>query len=119
MAQYLILIYEDEAAYSTATPEVMQEVFDAHTAFMSGVDGLGAKLLGGNALRDTGTATSVRAGGAEVTDGPFVETKEFLGGLTIVNVADEDAARMWAGKIAEACGWPQEVRRFKPWSATQ
>ena len=47
------------------------------------------------------------------TDGPFVETKEFLGGLTVVDVADEDAARMWAGKIAEACGWPQEVRRFK------
>ena len=35
-----------------------------------------------------------------------------LGGLTVVDVADEDAARMWAGKIAEACGWPQEVRLF-------
>jgi hypothetical protein len=46
------------------------------------------------------------------TDGPFVETKEWVGGLTIVNVADEEAARMWAGKIAEACGWPQEVRLF-------
>jgi hypothetical protein len=44
------------------------------------------------------------------TDGPYAETKEFLGGLTVVNVADEDAARMWAGKVAEACGWPQEVR---------
>ena len=48
------------------------------------------------------------------TDGPFVETKEFLGGLTVVDVADDDAAKVWAGKIAEACGWPQEVRRFKP-----
>jgi hypothetical protein len=48
------------------------------------------------------------------TDGPFVETTEFLGGLTVVDVADEQAARMWAAKIAEACGWPQEVRRFKP-----
>ena len=48
------------------------------------------------------------------TDGPFVETKEYLGGLTIVDVADEEAARMWAGKVAVACGWPQEVRRFKP-----
>ena len=52
------------------------------------------------------------------TDGPFVETKEFLGGLTVVDVADEDAARVWAGKIAEACGWPQEVRRFKPQPST-
>jgi hypothetical protein len=53
------------------------------------------------------------------TDGPYVETKEFLGGLTIVDVADEDAARMWAGKIAEACGWPQEVRRVKSVSDSQ
>ena len=44
-----------------------------------------------------------------ITDGPYVETKEFLGGFTIVDVADEEAAQMWAGKIAEACGWPQEV----------
>jgi hypothetical protein len=53
------------------------------------------------------------------TDGPFVETKEFLGGLTVVDVPDEDAARMWAGKVAEACGWPQEVRRFKPQPRTR
>jgi hypothetical protein len=49
-----------------------------------------------------------------ITDGPYVETKEFLGGLTIVDVDDEETAKMWAGKIAEACGWPQEVRLFKP-----
>jgi hypothetical protein len=46
------------------------------------------------------------------TDGPFVESKEHLGGFAVVDVADEDAARLWAGKIAVACGWPQEVRRF-------
>ncbi|WP_018353055.1 YciI family protein [Longispora albida] len=46
------------------------------------------------------------------TDGPFGESKEFLGGLIVVDVADEVAARMWAGKVAEACGWPQEVRRL-------
>jgi hypothetical protein len=46
------------------------------------------------------------------TDGPYVETKEYLGGLTVVDVPDVATARMWAGKIAEACGWPQEVRRF-------
>jgi hypothetical protein len=44
------------------------------------------------------------------TDGPFVETKEYLGGITVVDVPDREAARHWAGKIAEACGWPQEVR---------
>lgn len=52
-----------------------------------------------------------------ITDGPFVETKEFLGGFTVINVPDDEAAKMWAGKVAEACGWPQEVRRFKPWGA--
>jgi hypothetical protein len=49
-----------------------------------------------------------------ITDGPYVETKEFLGGFAVVDVADDDAAKLWAGRIAEACGWPHEVRRFKP-----
>jgi hypothetical protein len=44
---------------------------------------------------------------------PYVETKEHLGGLAVVDVADEQAARLWAGRIAVACGWPQEVRRFR------
>jgi hypothetical protein len=44
------------------------------------------------------------------TDGPYAETKEYLGGLTIVDVPDQEAAKVWAGKIAQACGWPQEVR---------
>jgi hypothetical protein len=59
----------------------------------------------------TADATS---GSLLITDGPYVESKEFLGGLAIVDVADDEAAKKWAGKIAEACGWPQEVRRFKP-----
>ena len=46
------------------------------------------------------------------TDGPFLESKEHLGGFAVVDVADEEAARLWAGKIATACGWPQEVRPF-------
>jgi hypothetical protein len=46
------------------------------------------------------------------SDGPFVETKEHLGGFAVLEVPDEAAARLWAGKIAVACGWPQEVRRF-------
>ena len=46
------------------------------------------------------------------TDGPYVETKEVLGGFAVVDVADDEAARLWAGKLAEACGWPHEVRRF-------
>ena len=63
---------------------------------------------------DTAFSADATSGTLTFTDGPFAETKEFLGGLTVVDVADEETARMWAGRIAEACGWPQEVRRFKP-----
>ena len=52
------------------------------------------------------------SGAVMVTDGPYAETKEFLGGFAVVDVPDDDAAKMWAGRISEACGWPQEVRRF-------
>src|SRR5215831_4387725 len=46
------------------------------------------------------------------TDGPFVETKEHLGGFAVVDVADDAQARYWAGRIAVAVGWPQELHRF-------
>ena len=46
------------------------------------------------------------------TDGPYVETKEHLGGFLVVDVPDEASARHWAGRVAVACGWPQEVRPF-------
>ena len=48
------------------------------------------------------------------TDGPLVESQERLGGFTVVEVADEAAARLWAGELAVACGRPQEVRLFQP-----
>ena len=46
------------------------------------------------------------------TDGPFVETKEHLGGFAVADVPDDADARYWAGRIAVAIGWPQEVHRF-------
>jgi hypothetical protein len=46
------------------------------------------------------------------TDGPFTETKEHLGGFAVVDVADDAQARYWAGRIAVAVDWPQEVHRF-------
>ena len=90
MSQYMILIYEDEASYATATPEVMGEIMEDHNRFSAGVEGLGAKLLGGEALQNTSTATSVR--GTDVTDGPFVETKEGLGGFYLIDAPDLDTA---------------------------
>jgi hypothetical protein len=67
---------------------------------------------------DRAFSADATSGELTFTDGPFAETKEYLGGLTIVEAPDDEAARVWAGKIAEACGWPQEVRPFKPGSTT-
>ena len=46
------------------------------------------------------------------TDGPYVETKEHLGGFTVVDVPDDETARYWAGRLAVALDWPQEMHRF-------
>ena len=48
-----------------------------------------------------------------VMGGPITTSGEFLGGLTIINVASDDEAKMWGGKVGQACGWPQEIRKFK------
>ena len=48
----------------------------------------------------------------EIT-GPITTDGEFLGGMTIINVASDEEAKMWGAKIGVACGWPQEIRRFK------
>jgi hypothetical protein len=45
--------------------------------------------------------------------GPITTTGEFLGGMTIIDVETDEEANMWGAKIAVACGWPQEVRKFK------
>ena len=60
----------------------------------------------------TATVTRVKNGEVLLTDGPFVEGKEVLGGITIIEVPDLDAALMWAGKIARASTLPIEVRPF-------
>jgi hypothetical protein len=108
MSQYMILIYEDEAGYAAATPEVLGEVMQAHNDFAASVEQHGAKLLGGEALQSTGTATSIR-GGSEVTDGPFVETKEVLGGYYLIDAPDLDTA-LAVGKLCPARFGGVEVR---------
>lgn len=90
MAEYLILICEDENGYATASPQVMQEVLDAHSRFMEQVGERGGKLLSGRALQPTSTATSIRDD--VVTDGPFTETKEALGGFYLIEARDLDHA---------------------------
>ncbi|MGN0063740.1 MAG: YciI family protein [Nocardioides sp.] len=51
-------------------------------------------------------------GKAVFSDGPYVETKEHLGGFAVIEVADDETARDWAGRMAVALDWPQEVLRF-------
>ena len=109
MAQYLILIYEDEAAWTTAGPEGYEQAMKEHTAFGHAN---GAALRGGNALQPTGTATTVRrepAGSFSVTDGPFVETKEALGGFYLIEARDLDHALALA-KLTPAPEGGVEVR---------
>jgi hypothetical protein len=90
MTEYLILICEDENGYATATPDVFQEVMDAHNRFAEQVEERGGKILSGRALQPTSTATSIR--NDVVTDGPFAETKEALGGYYLIEARDLDHA---------------------------
>ena len=75
----------------------------------------GVLVFAGGLVEELEESASADATSGElvVTDGPFTEAKEWLGGLTIVDVPDDESARMWAGRVAQGCGWPQEVRRFK------
>jgi hypothetical protein len=113
MAEYLIFFNQQWVGdhtsewFSSRGPlarAVVQEMKDA-----------GVYVFAGGLEEEIETAFSADATSGEllVTDGPFIETKEWLGGLTVVDVPDEAEAREWAGKVAVACGWPQEVRRFK------
>ena len=87
-------------------------------AVVDDIQAAGQLVYAGGLDEDLAVAFSAdtTSGTLTLTDGPFVETKEYLGGLTIVDVPDVETARMWAGRIAEACGWPQETRPFKPYS---
>jgi hypothetical protein len=107
MAEYLILIFEDENAYATAAPEVFQQVMEAHGRFAEQVPQLGGKIVEGRALQPTGTATTVR--GDVVTDGPFTETKEAIGGYYLIEARDLDRA-LEIGKLCPARFGGVEVR---------
>ena len=73
----------------------------------------GLLFTNGGLARSTAVFSVEAADGKPVfTDGPYAETKEHLGGFAVVDVPDEAAARYWAGKLATALEWPQEVHRF-------
>ena len=104
MSQYVILIYEDESGLANGGDEVWAQTMKAHQEF--GTNNA-AVLRGGEALQPVATATSIRkdgGGSATVTDGPFYETKEALGGFYLVEAADLDAAIAIAKQVPAAFG---------------
>ena len=112
MTQYLIAFNHEWVP--ELTEEEFQRAGKAVRALRAEMQAAGVLIYTGG-LDESAPVFSVDAssGSALFTDGPFTETKEHVGGFAVVNVADEEAARLWAGKVAVACGWPQEVRRFR------
>jgi hypothetical protein len=112
MTQYLIAFNEEWVPDHTA--EELLEKSKAVRALVAEMKAAGVFIFTGG-LRNDDPVFSVDAsnGTPLFSDGPFAETKEHLGGFAVVDVADEETARLWAGKIAMACGWPQEVRRVR------
>jgi hypothetical protein len=107
MAQYLILIYETETGWENASPDDVARAMDAHNRFPEQAAALGGTVVGGNALQPTTTATTIRDD--VVTDGPFVETKEALGGYYLIEAKDLDQA-LAIGKLCPAPYGGVEVR---------
>jgi hypothetical protein len=120
MAKYAILIYGDETAGADMSPEEMKQVLDGWWAYEGELQKQEGLRLAGEALQPTGTATSVRFQGGKqtVTDGPFAETKEQLGGFYLLDVKDLDEALEWAKKIPQREG-TVEVRPIQEFDQPQ
>jgi hypothetical protein len=112
MAEYLIFF--NQQWVGDHSEEWFQSRGPLARALMTEMKEAGDLVFAGGLQEDLDLAFSADATSGEViiTDGPFAETKEWLGGFALVDVPDIETARMWAGKIAVACGWPQEVRPF-------
>ena len=112
MSQYLISVWHDDD-YSDQdwnSPD-MQRIGAQVNALNEELQKTGAWVFGAG-LAPASTATVVRSTGGDVsmTDGPYAETKEQMGGFWIINADDLDAALEWAKKAAAACEGPVEVR---------
>jgi hypothetical protein len=109
MAQYMLLIYSPTEG--GPSPEEMQAALPRWFEYTQELQDAGV-MVAGDALHPVDTATTVRVRGGEtvVTDGPFAETKEVLGGYYIVDVPDLDAALKWAARIPSAPYGSVEVR---------
>ena len=109
--QYLLMIYQNEAEYGKIDPATLQKVFEEYGAFTQGIVKSG-NFKAGDRLQPTTTATTVRIrdGKTLMTDGPFAETREQLGGYYLVDAKDLDEALAIAAKIPGARFGSIEVR---------
>jgi hypothetical protein len=107
--KYMLLIFSDPAAYSD--PAEAQKMMGDYMSFTQAITDSG-EFVSGDPLQapDTATAVRVRSGQVSTTDGPFVETKEFLGGYYVVDVKDLDRAIEVAAQIPDARMGVVEVR---------
>lgn len=105
--KYLLLIYEAETNQEEAGPEELEKWFELTEAMQEE-----EVMLAGDALQPTTTATTVRVrdGRTMVSDGPFAETKEQLGGYYLVDVPDLDEALSWAERMPNVGRGSIEVR---------
>jgi hypothetical protein len=112
MQQYLLSVYQPDGPVPPA--EVMEGISRDLDALNRELEAAGAWVFAGG-LHPPSTATVVRVTDGEVlvTDGPFAEGKEHIGGFTIVRAPDLDAALEWGRKLARATTLPVEVRPFQ------
>ena len=113
--QYLLLIYEGENRFTNLAAEAFGAELAEYRAFGQQFNGA---IKGGNALQPTATATTVRVrdGKSLITDGPFAETKEQLGGYYLVEANDLDQAIAMAEKIPGARYGSIEIRPIMTFS---
>jgi hypothetical protein len=112
MKQYLLSIYQPHG--DPAPREVLEKVMKDVNRLRHEMEDAGVWVFSGG-LHPPSTATVLRPHGAEflITDGPFAEGKEVLGGFTIIKAPDLDAALEWGRKLARATTLPVEVRPFR------
>src|SRR6476660_4278453 len=103
MTEYLIAFNDEWVPDHTA--EELREKSRALRPLLAEMRAAGVLIFTGGLDDSPAFSVDASSGTPVFTDGPFVETKEHLGGFAVVDVADEEAARLWAGRIAVACGW--------------
>ncbi len=112
MAEYLIT-FDDEWVPDLTPTEVREKGSRARDVIEEMADA-GAFLFSNGGIDGSTAICSVESKDGEpiFTDGPYAETKEHLDGFCVVEVPDADTARHWAGRLAVALDWPQEVHRL-------